>query len=96
MESLIHADIFFFITSIVAVILGILIAIILAYLVIILRDIREISRIARSETTDLADDIHTMRSEVHNQLRKNSSILTSIIYIIRGFFRRRKSRITKY
>ena len=92
MESLIHADIFFFITTIVTIVIGVLLAVILVYIAKILIDIREISRIARSESKDLADDIHNIRIEVQSELNKGSSVIASLFKIIRGLFRRRKSR----
>ncbi len=95
MESLIHADIFFFITTFIVIVLGIILVIIFIYIGMILADIRAISRIARSESEDIADDIHMIRSEVQSELRKDSSIILSLIRIIRGLFRRRKSRVIK-
>ncbi|MDO8430551.1 MAG: hypothetical protein Q7S72_00985 [Candidatus Taylorbacteria bacterium] len=95
MDSIIHADIFFFVTTIVAIVLGIIISIVLIYLAIILADIREISRIARRESEEIGQDIENIRSEVYDQLKKNSSVITSIVGIMRGFFRRRKTRLYK-
>ena len=95
MESLIHADIFFFITTIITIVLGILFSIVLVYIIKILIDIREISRIARIETIDMAEDIHSIRNEVRSQFEKNSSVIASLISIFSSLFRLRKSRISK-
>ena len=95
METLIHADIFFLISTIILVIFGILGIIISIYITKIIIDIREISRIARNETSDISGDIHMIRREVHGELSRGSSVVVSIIKIIRGLFRRRKPRITK-
>jgi len=92
METLIHANIFFFITSIAVVILGILITIVLIYIATILADIKAISRLAKSETANIATDIHEIRGEIKDELRRGSSMIGSIIKIIQGLFRRRKSR----
>jgi len=91
MESLIHADIFFFITTIIVVILGILFAVILFYIAKILADIREISRIARSESGDIAEDIKHIRQEVNDELQSGSSIIFSLIKVIRNLFRYRRT-----
>lgn len=91
MESLIHADIFFFITTIIVIILGIISAIILFYIAKILADIREISRIARSGSADIAEDIKLIRKEVNNELMNGSSVILSLIKVIRNLFRFRKS-----
>jgi len=91
MESLIHADIFFFITTIIVIVLGILSAIILFYITTILADIREISRIARSESVDIAEDIKHIRKEVNDELQSGSSIIFSLIKVIRNLFRHRRT-----
>lgn len=95
MESLIHADIFFFVTTVIVILLGIILIVVFVYIAKILADIREISRIARSESADIADDIHMIRSEVQAELRRGSSIVASLARVIRGLFRRRKSRVNK-
>lgn len=95
MNTLIHADIFFFITTIVTIVLGILLAIALIYITIILADIREISRIARRESDEIAEDIHVLRKEVHSELRRGSSVIASLYRVLRGLFKRRKSRVNK-
>lgn len=64
MDTLIRADIFFFITSVVVVILGILFAIVLAYAVYILREVKEIVRIVRRESELLSEDIADLREKV--------------------------------
>ena len=92
MESIIHADIFFFVTTIIAIILGILLIIIFIYFIKIIADVREISRIARNETTDLASDIQEIRSEVKDELKRGSSVVASLFRVIQGLFRRRKAR----
>lgn len=92
METLIHADIFFFVTTIIAIVLGILLIVILIILIKIMADIREISHIARNETTELASDIHEIREEVTGELRRGSSIIVSLARVIQGLFRRRNAR----
>lgn len=92
MESLIHADIFFFVTTIIVIIISVILIVILIYLTKILADIREISRIARNETTDLASDIQEIRGEVRDELRRGSSVIASLFRVIRGLFRRTKAR----
>jgi len=91
MESLIQADIFFFITTIVVIVLGILSAIILFYITTILADIREISRIARSESEGIAEDIKHIRQEVNDELQRGPSIIFSLIKVIRNLFRYRRA-----
>ncbi len=74
MNTLIHADIFFFITSIVAVILGILLAVALFYIVLILRDLKHLSDLARKGGEKLAGDLDGLREAAKEEGLKISSI----------------------
>ena len=60
MESIMNADIFFFITAIAEVILTILIAIILFYIIQILANFRAISDILRNGTENAEEHIETL------------------------------------
>ncbi len=55
MESLIHADIFFFVCTIVIIIIGVLSAIVLVYVLRILADVRAVSETFRSKFNKLAN-----------------------------------------
>ena len=80
MNTLIHADIFFFITSIFIVFLTIGFVIMLAYIVPILKNIRYISMLARKEGDKLAQDIEGLRSTIKEEGGK----LTQDIEELRG------------
>lgn len=60
MESIMNADIFFFITAIAVVILTILIAIIFFYIIQILANFRAISDILRNGTENAEEHIETL------------------------------------
>ncbi len=64
MNSLIHADIFFFITTIALVVLGIIGAAVLVYILKILVDARFIVRAFREETDELIADLAEFRNKV--------------------------------
>lgn len=70
METLIHADIFFFITTIFIVIVGTGLAVVIAYVVPILKNIRRISQIAKEEAEKLAQDIEDVRVAVKEEAGK--------------------------
>ena len=57
-------DIFFFITSAAVVLLGLLAAIILVYFIKISRDIRYISKKAKSEADFIAQDLSDLRQNL--------------------------------
>ena len=64
-DSLVQADIFFFITSIAVVVLSILGAILLFYLIRALRKVDEVVSIVKREVETVRDDITQFRASVH-------------------------------
>lgn len=93
MNSLIHADIFFLITSVAVVILGIIIAIGLVYLVRILRNVRDISEDvkhisgnAKVESDHLAEDVADLRANV----RHRGFRIASFTNLFSRLFKKRK------
>lgn len=81
METLIHADIFFFVTTIAVVLIASLFIVVIIYVVRILNDLHYVSGIVRKETDMLAGDIEDLREEV-----KRKGILGGIYAIISGLF----------
>lgn len=65
MEDVLKADIFFFVTTIAVVVLSVLMAFALYYLVQILRRVRDIAELARTEADQLKDDFEDLREDVH-------------------------------
>lgn len=61
MNTLIHADVFFFISSIFIVVLTIGLAISFVYVVLILRDMRGLSGLAKRGGEELSGDISALR-----------------------------------
>jgi len=89
MQTLIHADIFFFVTTVIVIALGLISIVILTYIAFIIADIREISRIARRESGEIAEDIAEIRGEIKKEIRNNSSVISSIFKVIKNLFNRR-------
>lgn len=88
METLIQADIFFFITSIFVVVLAAGCAVALYFIIPILKDLRYLSEMARKEGDKLAGDIDALRGAVKEEGVRVKSILD---YFLDLFIRRRKS-----
>lgn len=88
MDSLIQADIFFFVTTIVTIVVGILIAVTLTYLVFVLRDLKHIAHTARTGADILADDVHDLR----NELKRKGAKVKSIIDFSKKVYGRRKKK----
>jgi uncharacterized protein YoxC len=66
-NELIHADIFFFVTTIAVIVISVLFAIILAYVAAILKDLKGISRKVKDETEAIAQDMDDLRDEIRKE-----------------------------
>lgn len=67
MDTLIHADIFFFVTTIVVVVIGIVITVALIYLVKIFSDIKAITREVKEETILFRQDLGNLRNDIQRE-----------------------------
>lgn len=64
MDSLLKADIFFFITSIAVIVLALLGTVVLGMVVAVLVEVRKIATRTRREVEGIYNDVHAIRSEV--------------------------------
>lgn len=64
METLYHADIFFFITAIAVIVVGIVLAVVGMYFILILRDLRAIVALGKRESELIAQDVKDLRDTV--------------------------------
>jgi uncharacterized membrane protein len=67
MNSLIHADIFFFVSTIALILISIGIIIIIVYIIKILRTVSEVSDKVKEESTEIIHDIHTLRGDIRRE-----------------------------
>lgn len=67
MDEIVHADIFFFITSIAVVIIGAGMAVLLALAILIMRDIRAVVQKVRRASDELEQDFEDLRTNVKNE-----------------------------
>lgn len=72
MESLVKADIFFFVTTIVVIVWGIIGIIIGVLIIKILRNIRDVSDTTKREVTHLMHDISEVRQDVKAGIQATS------------------------
>jgi hypothetical protein len=75
MSELVHADIFFFITSAVVVLVGGAMLIGMYYVVQILRDVSVIVRKIRKASGDIERDLQQLRSEIKTESIKVRTIV---------------------
>lgn len=79
MEAILKADIFFFITSIVVVIISAVLLVALYYLIKILRDVGEISKIVKNESGLIVKDIDDVRKRVKKKGRQVGLFINKIV-----------------
>lgn len=95
MNDILHANIFFFISSVSTVLIAVLVGIILFYIARIMRDISDIVRKINNASADLERDFQDLRREIKNEGTK----VRSIIDVALGFFlsrvQKRASRKSK-
>lgn len=91
MDTLVHADIFFFVTTIAVVVVAAVFTIALIYLVKILNDVKHISRQVKEETVLFREDLKGLREDV----RRDGFKLTSMLSFLTKFFSARKASRSK-
>ena len=66
MQTLIHADIFFFVSTIALVIISISITIALIFVILILKNLRQLSETVNAEAGHIAEDMKDIRAKAHS------------------------------
>lgn len=67
MNTLIHADIFFFVSTIALIFISIGIAIALVYVIKILRNVSDVSDKVKDESTEILADIKELRGDIKKE-----------------------------
>jgi uncharacterized protein YoxC len=67
MDTLIHADIFFFISTIALVFISLALIIALMYLIKILRNVSEVSEKVKEESMEIIDDVKHLRHDIKHE-----------------------------
>jgi hypothetical protein len=91
MDTLIHADVFFFITSVAVVLVSIATIIITVYLVGILSDVKHMSREWKKENEHFIRDARSFRDAVRDEGMKWKHIADAIHSFIEKFIAPKKS-----
>lgn len=78
MSQVLQANIFFFITAVTVVVLGIIFAVALVYLVRILRDVKDISSLAKEQAEMLSRDVDDLRQKVRRADWRWADIFTAV------------------
>lgn len=84
METIIKADIFFFITAIAVVIVTVVILVVGYYIVLVMRDAKHISEKLRHAVDELEGDFETLREEVTQKGRKAKYLIDFFLNKFKG------------
>ncbi len=82
MSDLVQADIFFFISSILALVVTVGMGLLFYYLVPVARDIREISRKVRKAGEEIEQDFESVRATVREEVVKGKAITDLVLAFI--------------
>jgi hypothetical protein len=91
MDTLIHADIFFFVTTVVVIVVGIALTVALIYLANVLSDIKEITKQVKEETILFREDIGELRGDI----KKEGFRIERFMAFLKNLFKKTKVRSTK-
>lgn len=84
MSTLIHADIFFFVTTILVIIIAIIFIILLIYAIASLRTLFRISKTIEIETNKVVGDVEALRHDLH----RHHAGMKARLAVFKRFFRR--------
>lgn len=93
METIIQADIFFFISSVAVIVFSICAIIIMIYVTRILRDMKHISKMMSQESDKLLGDIGSLREAIEVEGAKVKTIAS---FFLNLFTHRRKTAKRKH
>ncbi len=96
MTELVHADIFFFITAIVVVVVGIGMGVALFYIVLILRDVRAVTRKIRVASDELGRDFEELRATVKDEGARVRTIVELVLRFIMRHVSRGRDKKTSH
>ncbi len=91
MNTLVHADIFFFVTTVVVVVVGIALTIALIYLATVLSDVKKITKQVREEEILFREDIKDLRDDI----KKEGFRAERFWMFVRNLFKKISSRSKK-
>ena len=93
MTEILHADIFFFITSVAVIIISLLVSVLLYFAILIARDVSAVTAKIRQASDELEQDFESVRASIKNEGVRIKTFFEFLIGIITR--RTQKSRVSK-
>ena len=78
MDTVAKSDFFFFVTTIAVIVVTLVLIVALTYVIRIASDIKYISKRAKEETDDIADDIRSARENLKSKGKLFATLFTSL------------------
>ena len=91
MNDLIHADIFFFVTTIAVVVVALFFTVTLIYLILILKRVRDVMDEVKKETILIREDIHSFR----DQVKSGGAQIKYVTQFLQSIFTGKKTKVDK-
>jgi len=95
MSEILHANIFFLITAIAVIVVGTGLSIALYYVIVILREFREVAQMVRKASGGLEEDFQDLRAGVKSEGRRVKSAFDLALGFILQRFARTKPKAKK-
>lgn len=92
MDTVARSDAFFFITTICVIVVTIIVVVAGAYFIRIVSDVKYITKRAKKETDEIADDLKAAREHIKEKGGGIISALTSVFASVVSFGKARKRR----
>ncbi|MDD5318690.1 MAG: hypothetical protein PHF79_02630 [Candidatus Pacebacteria bacterium] len=77
--TFIHADLFFFISSLGFIILFLMAVVASIYVIVILKNVKDFSKRIKMESEVILDEVHEFRSEMRSRGRTAASVLKGLL-----------------
>jgi hypothetical protein len=95
MDTLIHADIFFFVTTVAVVVVAVAFTAALVYLIKVLRQVEDIGKEIKAEAVLVREDIHGLRTGVKREGFRLQALMNFFQNIFKKRVRATKSKTKK-
>lgn len=95
METLIHADIFFFIASVFFIVIGLGLVVFILYGLLVVRELRELVRMLKREGAAWLEDAEKIRTEIKNSSQGTRGWLDWLLRLRRARRTRRRKNTSQ-
>jgi predicted Holliday junction resolvase-like endonuclease len=96
MDTVAKSDTFFFITTICVILITLVVVVLGSYVIRVISDVKQITRRAKKETDEFADDLKVAREHFREKGRGVGAMLGSLLAFKDARRKRKESKDTKF